>query len=72
MTAPQRLTDTDRLSALSDTDLLDSPAEPAFDRLTQLACRILHTPVALVSLVTDERQFFKSSVGLPDGVGGRP
>ena len=63
---PQALSDPDRLSALADTNLLDSPAEYAFDRLTQLACRILKTPIALVSLVTDDRQFFKSSVGLAD------
>ena len=68
MPASQRLTDTDRLSALNATELLDSPAEYAFDRLTQLACRILGTPVALVSLVTDERQFFKSGVGLAEPV----
>ena len=65
MTAPLRLTDPARLSALSDTNLLDSPPEYAFDRLTQLACRILHTPVVLVSLVDQDRQFFKSSIGLP-------
>ena len=62
----QSLADPDRLSSLADTGLLDSPAEFAFDRLTQLACRILKTPVALVSLVTDDRQFFKSSVGLAE------
>lgn len=63
---PQILSDSDRLSALADTNLVDSPAEYAFDQLTQLACRILKTPVALVSLVTDDRQFFKSSIGLAE------
>ena len=63
---PQTLSNADRLLALADTNLLDSPAEYAFDRLTQFACRILQTPVALVSLVTDDRQFFKSSVGLAE------
>ena len=60
----QALSDPDRLLALADTGLLDSPPEYAFDRLTQLACRLLNTPVALISLVTHDRQFFKSSTGL--------
>ena len=45
--------------------MLDTPTEEAFDRLTRLAARILDTPVALVSLVDEDRQFFKSCVGLP-------
>ncbi|HJQ96927.1 MAG TPA: sigma 54-interacting transcriptional regulator [Candidatus Polarisedimenticolaceae bacterium] len=55
-----------RLTALRRTALLDSPPEEAFDRLTQLAARILHVPAAYVSLVDGDRQFFKSSVGLPE------
>jgi PAS domain S-box-containing protein len=55
-----------RLQALRDTGLLDSPAEPAFDRLTALAGAMLHTPVALISLVDSQRQFFKSSFGLAE------
>ena len=55
-----------RLSALKDSELLDSPAEAAFDRLTRLAAKVLRVPVALVSLVDDHRQFFKSAVGLPE------
>jgi GAF domain-containing protein len=47
------------------TNLLDSPTEAAYDRLTRLAVRLLHVPVALVSLVDADRQFFKSCVGLP-------
>jgi signal transduction histidine kinase len=62
--APRELTDPDRLASLRATGLLDSPPEAAFDRLTSLAARLLEAPVALVSLVTDERQFFKSCVGL--------
>jgi diguanylate cyclase (GGDEF)-like protein len=58
--------DPDRLAALDRLRLLDSPAEPAFDRLTRLAATILKTPVALVSLVAAERQFFKSAVGLDE------
>ena len=53
-----------RLEALRRTELLDSPPEEAFDRLTRLATTVLHVPVALVSLVDSDRQFFKSQVGL--------
>jgi diguanylate cyclase (GGDEF)-like protein/PAS domain S-box-containing protein len=55
-----------RLSALSDSELLDTAAEEAFDRFTRLAARCLKVPVALISLVDDHRQFFKSAVGLPE------
>ena len=58
------LSDPKRLSALYRTGLLDSPAEAAFDRFTRLASRILAAPVALISLVDQDRQFFKSGVGL--------
>ena len=60
------LADPGRLAALEATALLDSPAEAAFDRLTRLAARLLGAPVALVSLVTEDRQFFKSCIGLPE------
>lgn len=62
------LADPVRLKALTDTHLLDTPAETTFDRLTRLAARGVQAPVALVSLVTDQRQFFKSHVGLPEPV----
>jgi hypothetical protein len=56
----------DRLRALRDTGLLDSAADEAFDRLAKLAAKLLNAPVALVSLVDDDRQFFKSCVGLAE------
>jgi PAS domain S-box-containing protein len=62
------LRDSARLNALRSTVLMDSPAEESFDRLTRLAARFLSVPVALVTLVDDERQFFKSCVGLPAAV----
>ena len=55
-----------RLNALRALDLLDTPCEPAFDRLTRLASRMMRTPIALLSLVDHHRQFFKSFLGLPD------
>jgi GAF domain-containing protein len=55
-----------RLSTLARTGLLDTPPEEAFDRFTRIATRWFKTPVALVSLVDSDRQFFKSAVGLPE------
>lgn len=56
----------DRLAELNDTGLLDSPPEQSFDRLTKLASKLLDTPVALMSLVDKDRQFFKSQIGLDE------
>jgi formate hydrogenlyase transcriptional activator len=61
----EKIQDAERLAALRQTALLDTPAEEVFDRLTRLATTLLRVPVALVSLVDGDRQFFKSSVGLP-------
>src|SRR5512147_263265 len=55
-----------RLEALRRTSLLDSPPEEAFDRLTRLATTVLHVPLALVSLVDRDRQFFKSQCEIPE------
>jgi PAS domain S-box-containing protein len=60
------LTRPDRLAALRHTALLDTPPEEGFDRLTRMASRLLGTPIALVSLVAEDRQFFKSAIGLPE------
>ena len=63
-----RVGDRDRLLALRRSRLLDSRQEEAFDRLTRRACRIIGVPVALVSLVDADRQFFKSAQGLREPV----
>ncbi|HEX5221953.1 MAG TPA: ATP-binding protein [Verrucomicrobiae bacterium] len=55
-----------RLAALRRLGLLDTPAEQAFDRLGALAAKILKSPIALVTLMDDTRQFFKSCRGLPE------
>jgi diguanylate cyclase (GGDEF)-like protein len=55
-----------RLRALERSGLLDPGREAVFDRLTALARDLLDAPVSLVSLVTDERQFFKSDAGLEE------
>jgi PAS domain S-box-containing protein len=57
-----------RIDSLRGTRLLDSPREEAFDRLTRLASTALKAPVAVVSLVDTDRQFFKSCLGLPERV----
>lgn len=53
-----------RLLKLKSYQILDTPAESIFDNLTKLAASICHSPIALISLVDDKRQWFKSSVGL--------
>ena len=53
-----------RLAALLAFELLDTPAETMFDNITALAAQICNTPIALISLIDAERQWFKSRVGL--------
>src|SRR3954462_2086129 len=58
------LRDPRRLASLGATALMDSPREQAFDRLTERAARELGVPTAVLALVDDRRQFFKSAVGV--------
>jgi hypothetical protein len=58
--------DPERVAALEATGLMDSDVDPAFDRHARLAAQVLNAPVALVSLVHADRQFFKSCLGLPE------
>lgn len=53
-----------RLAALRRYDILDTPPDGAFDRITAMASRLLGTPVAIVSLVDEDRIWFKSHHGL--------
>jgi hypothetical protein len=53
-----------RLEALHRLQLLGTPAEPAFDRIAQLAQTLFKVPVALVSLIDEERQWFKARCGI--------
>ena len=53
-----------RLAALRSLNILDTPAEERFDRITRLAQRLFDVPIALVSLVDTNRQWFKSCQGL--------
>ncbi len=62
--APRPLNETQRLSALRALSILDTDKEERFDRLTRLAAVIAGTPMAIVSLVDENRQWFKSSHGM--------
>ncbi|TCZ65950.1 PAS domain-containing protein [Roseicella aquatilis] len=53
-----------RIAALESYSILDTPPERAFDDVVRLAAQICHAPVAVVSLVAAEKQFFKAEVGL--------
>ena len=54
----------ERLSQLGAYKILDTDPEEAFDDLVQVAARVCRTPIALVSLVDEERQWFKARVGV--------
>jgi GAF domain-containing protein len=56
--------DSQRLKALRKLLILDTPAEERFDRITQFAMREFDMPMALVSLVDKDRQWFKSNFGV--------
>jgi hypothetical protein len=58
----------ERLAALIELNLLDTEAEPVFDRITAKLARVFEVPIALITLVDRDRQFFKSQTGLPEGL----
>jgi diguanylate cyclase (GGDEF)-like protein len=59
-------TEARRLDALASLDILDTPKEPAFDRLTALCRRIFAAPMSTLTLIDGHRQWFKAEVGMDD------
>jgi serine/threonine protein kinase len=55
----------ERMEAVRRLEILDTPADGSFDRITALAARLLKVPVAIVSIVDHDRIWFKSHHGLP-------
>lgn len=68
---PAVLGDVRRVEELKRSQLLDSPKEEWYDRLTSLATRLIGAPIALISVVDTDRQFFKSQVGLAEPLATR-
>lgn len=64
MAFPLPPNESERLRVLRRYQILDTPAEAAFDRVTNVARQIFDVPIALVSLIDENRQFFKSCIGL--------
>jgi hypothetical protein len=62
---PIPLDESERLAALHALNILDTPANALFDSLVTLASNLFNVPVAAVTLVDRERQWFKASCGLP-------
>jgi adenylate cyclase len=62
--APIPPNEEERLEALHGFDILDTPAEKAFDDLVRLASYICEAPIAAVTFIDKDRQWFKSKVGL--------
>jgi hypothetical protein len=55
--------ESDRLTALDRYDILDTPPEEAFDRITRLTRNVFDMPMSVISLIDGHRQWFKSRQG---------
>lgn len=64
MTDQNSVWEDERLALLKDHEILDTPRDGVFDRITALAARFFDVPVALISLVDEDRIWFKSSHGV--------
>jgi diguanylate cyclase (GGDEF)-like protein len=66
MPAPTAYSEEERLEAVRQLDLLDMPPEPEFDELTRFAAAICEVPISIISLIDDRRQWYISSLGVPN------
>ena len=64
MTCTRPPEEAERLKAVRDLQILDTPPEAAFDRITRLAANIFNVPMAAISLIDHDRQWFKSRIGI--------
>jgi len=64
LAAPIPDNDSDRLAALREMLILDTPPEERYDKIVQFAAHEFDVPVALISLVDENRQWFKARVGV--------
>ena len=62
--APKPDNEAARLRALSEYRILGTKPEDSYDNITSMAALICHAPIALISIVDHDRQWFKSKVGL--------
>lgn len=69
--APLPPNEADRLRALLALDILDTPPEPALDRVVALTARLLHAPIAAISLVDADREWYKARCGTSKSQGPR-
>lgn len=71
MSYPVALNEEARLAALYELELLDTPDEPAFDRITRLVTQLLNVPISTITLIDAKRQWFKSRRGVETRETGR-
>jgi len=64
MSVAKPLDEAGRLAALRRLELMDTAAEPEFDELVEIAAAICETPMSLITLLDERRQWFKASVGM--------
>ena len=61
---PLPLNEAERLAALREYRILDTPPEPAFDDLARLTARLCESPIAIISFVDQDRIWLKAAVGI--------
>ncbi len=64
MRAPVPPRQSERLAALRAMSILDTPREPRFDRIVELAAELCEAPIAVINLIDEDRQWFKAETGL--------